>query len=212
MIYTIITSTILAYFTNKYLSKKSKEINKFTYNVPIIYFFTIVLSIIIYEKYGLTTDSIRYIFLIPFLLGISIIDYQTTYIYDITVVSGIIIQSVILISSINIEKNFKSHITALFMGFIFSYILGKLTKSLGDGDIGLFALCSFTLGHNYSIYMIFLSFMVAFIYCIYIVITKNKSIKESIPFAPFISLATILIMLTENNILTSYFDIIYKVL
>ena len=44
------------------------------------------------------------------------------------------------------------------------------------------------------------------------IFTKNKSIKDSIPFAPFISLATMLIMLTENYILTSYFDIMYNVL
>ena len=212
MIYTIITSIILTYFTNKYLSYVRKEANKITYNIPIIYFLIITLSICIYLKYGLTIESIRYIFLIPFLVGISIIDYQTTYIYDITIVSGIIIQGVILISSIKIEKDFKSHISALFVGLIFSYILAKLTKSLGEGDIGLFALCSFTLGHDYSIYMIFLSFMIAFIYCIYIIFTKNKSIKDSIPFAPFISLATMLIMLTENYILTSYFDIMYNVL
>ena len=212
MIYTIITSIILTYLVNKYLGYISKETNKITYNTNIIYFIIIALSICIYLKYGLTIESIRYIFLIPFLVGISIIDYQTTYIYDITIVSGIIIQGIILISSINLEKDFKSHIIALFIGIIFSYILAKLTKSLGEGDIGLFALCSFTLGHNYSMYMIFLSFMIAFIYCIYIILRKNKSIKDSIPFAPFISLATMLIMLTENYILTSYFDIMYNVL
>lgn len=212
MIYTIITSIILTYFVNKYLDYISKETNKITYNTNILYFIIIALSICIYLKYGLTIESIRYIFLIPFLVGISIIDYQTTYIYDITIVSGIIIQGVILISSINLEKDFKSHIIALFIGIIFSYILAKLTRSLGEGDIGLFALCSFTLGHDYSVYMIFLSFMIAFIYCIYIILRKNKSIKDSIPFAPFISLSTILIMLTENYILISYFDIMYNVL
>lgn len=212
MIYTITTSIILSYIANKYLHIKSREINKITYNTSIIYFFIIILSISIYQKYGLTPDSIRYIIIIPFLIVISIIDYQTTYIYDITVLSGIIIQGVILISSIKIEDNFNTHISALFIGFMLSYTLAKMTNGLGDGDIGLFALCSFTLGYSYSIYIIFLSYMIAFIYCIYIVLRKKKSIKDNIPFAPFISLATILIIFTENSLLISYFDIINKVL
>ena len=212
MIYTIITSTILAYFTNKYLKNKSREIKQITYNTSILYILIIILNFCIYKKYGLTIDFIKYIFLIPFLLGISIIDYRTTYIYDITIVSGIIIQGVILISSINIEKDFINHIGGLFIGIIVSYLLVKLTKGLGDGDIGLFALCCFTLGYNYSLYLMFLSYIIAFIYCTYIILRKNKSIKESIAFAPFISLATILIMLTENSLMNSYFEIISKVL
>ncbi|MGL5693560.1 MAG: prepilin peptidase [Peptostreptococcaceae bacterium] len=212
MIYTIITSTILSYCATKYLNHINKETSKVTYNKVWMYFVGALLSILIQQKYGLTTDSIRYIFLVPFLITISIIDYKTTYIYDITIVSGIIIQGVILITSINAQKDVQSHIISLMIGYILSYILSKVTKSLGEGDIGLFSLCSFTLGHNYSVYMIFLSFMVAFIYCIYIIITKNKSIKDKIPFAPFISLATILIMLTQSSIITSYIDIIYKVL
>ena len=212
MIYIIITSTILTYFTDKYLKNKSREINQITYNTSILYILIIILNLCIYKKYGLTIDFIKYIFLIPFLLGISIIDYRTTYIYDITIVSGIIIQGVILISSINIEKDFINHICGLFIGIIVSYLLVKLTKGLGDGDIGLFALCCFTLGYNYSLYLMFLSYIIAFIYCIYIILRKNKSIKESIAFAPFISLATILIMLTENSLMNSYFEIISKVL
>ncbi|WP_122640648.1 prepilin peptidase [Romboutsia sp. Marseille-P6047] len=212
MIYTITISTILAYFTNKYLHIKSKEINKITYNTSIIYFLTISLSILIYQKYGLTPDAIRYIFIIPFLLVISIIAYQNSYIYDISVLSGIIIQGVILISSMNMEKDFNTHISAPLIGFIISFILAKITKGLGDGDIGLFVLCSLTLGHNYSVYLIFLSYIVAFIYCIYMILTKKKSIKENIPFAPFISLATILIILTGNSLLISYFNIVNRVL
>ena len=212
MIYILISSILLAYCSNKYLSNKRKEIGQITYNTPVIYFIIISLSMLIYLKYGLTIDSLKYIFLLPFLIVISIIDYKTTFIYDITIISGIIIQGIILAGSINIEDTFKSHINALIIGFIASFILARITKGLGDGDIGLISLCSFVLGHNNALFLIGLSFMIAFIYCIYIIIIKSKSTKSKIPFGPFISLATILIMLTEKNILTIYFDIIEKVL
>lgn len=212
MIYIIISSILLAYCSNKYLSNKRKEIKEITYNTTIIYFLIIFLSLLIYLKYGLTIDSIKYIFLLPFLIVISIIDYKTTFIYDITISSGIIIQGIILIGSMSIESSFKNNISALIIGFILSFILAKTTKGLGDGDIGLIALCSFVLGYDNVIFLIGLSFMIAFIYCIYIIIVKNKSTKSKIPFGPFISLASILIMLTEKNILIIYFDIIKKVL
>ena len=98
-------------------------------------------------------------------------------------------------------------IPLLLVGIIIPYILAKVTKGLGEGDIGLYGLCCFVLGKNYSIYLIFLSFILASIYCMYILLTKSDKIRK-IPFAPFISLATILIILTNFDILNFWFNII----
>jgi prepilin signal peptidase PulO-like enzyme (type II secretory pathway) len=78
--------------------------------------------------------------------------------------------------------------------------LAKITKGLGDGDIGLYGLCCFALGKNYSLYLIVLSFILASVYCVYILLAKSDKIRK-IPFAPFISLGTILIMITNYDIL-----------
>lgn len=45
---------------------------------------------------------------------------------------------------------------------------------------------------------------------IFILLTRKKSIKSEIPFTPFISLATILIILTQDNIINLYFDILSR--
>ncbi|WP_290453085.1 prepilin peptidase [Romboutsia ilealis] len=163
-----------------------------------------ILSMVLtYQKYGITQQSVKYLSLIPFIIIISIIDYHTTYIYDITILSGIIIQCGIFL----ISPDIKTYITALLVGIIIPYILAKITKGLGEGDIGLYGLCCFALGKNYSIYLIFLSFILASIYCVYILLTKGDKIRK-IPFAPFISLATILIILTNFDILNFWFNII----
>ena len=57
-----------------------------------------------------------------------------------------------------------SHIKGLFIGVVLSYILAKVTRSLGDGDIGFYGLCAFVIEEQYCLYMIFLSFMLASIY------------------------------------------------
>lgn len=200
MIYIIITSIISAYIINKYLYKICDEISKTNKNTILIYTTILLTSTLIYYKYGITTESLKYLALIPFIIIISIIDYHTNYIYDITILSGIMIQGAIFLVTLKLENNPISHITALALGCLVPYIIAKLTKGLGSGDIGVYSLCCFVLGHNYALYLISLSFVLACAYCIYVLTIKSDKIIK-IPFAPFISMATILIILTNYDIL-----------
>lgn len=203
MIYIILIAIIISYICNNQIYKICDELPKTKSNTIIIYIIMILSMVLTYQKYGITQQSIKYLSLIPFIIIISIIDYHTTYIYDITILSGIIIQCGIFL----ISPDVKIYVTAMLIGIIIPYILAKITKGLGEGDIGLYGLCCFALGKNYSIYLIFLSFILASIYCVYILLTKGDKIRK-IPFAPFISLATILIILTNFDILNFWFNII----
>lgn len=203
MIYIILIAIIISYICNNQIYKICDELPKTKSNTIIIYIIMILSMVLTYQKYGITQQSVKYLSLIPFIIIISIIDYHTTYIYDITILSGIIIQCGIFL----ISPDVKIYVTAMLIGIIVPYILAKITKGLGEGDIGLYGLCCFALGKNYSIYLIFLSFILASIYCVYILLTKGDKIRK-IPFAPFISLATILIILTNFDILNFWFNII----
>jgi len=203
MIYIILIAIIVSYICDKQIYKICDELRKTKSNTIIIYTLMILSMVLIYQKYGITPQSIKYLSLIPFIIIISIIDYHTTYIYDITVISGILIQGIIFL----IEPDIKKYLLAFIIGIIVPYILAKTTKGLGEGDIGLYGLCCFALGKNYSLYLIALSFILASIYCVYILFRKSDKIRK-IPFAPFISLATVLIILTNFDILNFWFDII----
>jgi len=203
MIYIILIAIIISYICDKQIYKICDELTKTKSNTIIIYILMILSMVLIYQKYGITSQSIKYLSLIPFIIIISIIDYHTTYIYDITVISGILIQGIIFF----IEPDIKKYLLAFIIGIIVPYILAKTTKGLGEGDIGLYGLCCFVLGKNYSLYLIALSFILASIYCVYILFRKSDKIRK-IPFAPFISLATVLIILTNFDILNFWFDII----
>jgi len=203
MIYIILIAIIISYICDKQIYKICDELRKTKSNTIIIYTLMILSMVLIYQKYGITPQSIKYLSLIPFIIIISIIDYHTTYIYDITVISGILIQVIIFF----IEPDIKKYLLAFIIGIIVPYILAKTTKGLGEGDIGLYGLCCFALGKNYSLYLIALSFILASIYCVYILFRKSDKIRK-IPFAPFISLATVLIILTNFDILNFWFDII----
>lgn len=204
MIYIIGISIILAYLADKCLYKICKEIIKTKYITSFIYVSIVLNTVLIYYKYQSTLDFIKYISLLPFIIIISIIDYKTTYIYDITLVSGIIVQGAIFLITINSKEELINYIIALLIGLTIPFVLVKTTKGLGEGDIGLFGLCCFSLGYNYSFYLIILSFVLASIYCMYLILIKKGKIRK-IPFAPFISLATIMIMLTKFDLLNFYF-------
>lgn len=63
-------------------------------------FLYVIIPIIIYMLYvklGLSKEFIMYSILIGFLIVISIVDYYTMYIYDITTISGIIVQGFIIL-------------------------------------------------------------------------------------------------------------------
>lgn len=207
MIYIILTALLFSYTVNKYTYIICNEVPKSNKIKIFIYISIIMISILIYIKHNLTIESIKYISLLPFLVIISIIDYHTTDIYDITLLSGIIIQGIIFLLSINNVYNSLSYISGLLLGFIIPFLIAKITKGLGEGDIGLFSLCCFALGHNYSLYLIYLSFILASIYCIYVILIKSGKIRK-IAFAPFISLATVIIILTKFDLLNFYLNII----
>ena len=206
----VIIFMILSYISERIVYRLDNYMDKNLTNKILIFLPNMIIPILIYTKYELSIQSISYMALIPFLTMVSIIDLRTTYVYDITILSGIIMQSVIFLLDKQLIRGSMSNIKGLFIGMILSYILAKATKSLGDGDIGFYGLCAFVLGQEYSLYMIFLSFMLASIYGGYILLRKKKSIKSSIPFTPFISLATILIILTQKDIINLYFDIISR--
>ena len=212
MIYLIIVTifTVLSCILEKIIYKLDSSIDKNFINKILIFLPNMIIPILIYTKYELTIQTISYMMLIPFLTIVSIIDFRTTYVYDVTILSGIIMQSVIFLLNKDTYTGSMSHIKGLFIGILLSYILSKITKSLGDGDIGFYGLCAFVLGHSNVAYMIFLSFMIGSIYGVYVILIKGKSIKSSIPFTPFISLATILIILTEKDIINLYFDILSR--
>ena len=212
MIYLVILIVfiILSFLSEKIIYKLDNSLDKNLINKVLIFLPNMIIPILIYNKYETSMQTLSYMMLVPFLIIISIMDFRTIYVYDIVILSGIIMQSVILLLSKELRMGLMSNIKGLCIGAILSYFLAKITKSLGDGDILFYGLCAFVLGKKYCLYLIFLSFIVGSIYGIFILLTRKKSIKSEIPFTPFISLATILIILTQDNIINLYFDILSK--
>ena len=200
MIYLVILIVfiILSFLSEKIIYKLDNSLDKNLINKVLIFLPNMIIPILIYNKYETSMQTLSYMMLVPFLIIISIMDFRT------------IMQSVILLLSKELRMGLMGNIKGLCIGAILSYFLAKITKSLGDGDILFYGLCAFVLGKKYCLYLIFLSFIIGSIYGIFILLTRKKSIKSEIPFTPFISLATILIILTQDDIINLYFDILSR--
>ena len=197
MINIIILSLIMVQITHFAIIKTS-EININNSEVRRFLYITIpLLMSMLYMKHSLTEEFLRYSILICFLIVISTIDYYTMYIYDITIIGGIIIQGIILLLT---KDKLDNYILGLLIGFMIPYIMVKLTKGIGSGDIGVYALCCFCIGLDKSLYMIPMSFIIGAIYGIYLLLIKKQSKKSYMPFAPCIFLATTIVILTQQNI------------
>lgn len=162
-------------------------------------FLYVIIPIIIYMLYvklGLSKEFIMYSILIGFLIVISIVDYYTMYIYDITTISGIIVQGFIILITRGIIID---HLMGLVFGFMIPYIVVKITKGVGSGDIGVYALCCFCIGIEKCIYIIPISFIIGGIYGMYMLITKKKRVGSYVPLAPWISLGTLAVIFLEQN-------------
>ena len=200
---------IVSYIENKLIYIICKDIKPSLSNTIIIYSMSIIISLLIYNKYKITTDSISYFLLIPFIILISIIDFRTSFVYDITVVSGIIIQSVVFILMKIPYDCLLDHLEGLVIGLLLSFLICKTTKAIAEGDIGFYGLCCFVLGAKHSLNVFVLSFLITSLFGILIILKQRRiDLKVRIPFTPFISIATILIMLTQYDIIKIYFEII----
>ena len=161
MIYLVILIVfiILSFLSEKIIYKLDNSLDKNLINKVLIFLPNMIIPILIYNKYETSMQTLSYMILVPFLIIISIMDFRTIYVYDIVILSGIIMQSVILLLSKELRMGLMGNIKGLCIGAILSYFLAKITKSLGDGDILFYGLCAFVLGKKYCLYLIFLSFI-----------------------------------------------------
>jgi leader peptidase (prepilin peptidase)/N-methyltransferase len=102
--------------------------------------------------------------------------------------------------SLNIIIN---HIfTAIIAAGIFLLII-LLTKGegMGGGDMKLVFLMGIVLGYPVILYVLFFAFVIGAVIGLVLVMIKNKTLKSSIPFAPFLSSSLILYIIFSVYIL-----------
>ena len=177
---------------------------------------TAILYVIILYKYGIKSEIlqnlelVKYIILIPILISIIIIDYKkkivpnrlTLTIFE----TGIIFTFLYGLNSVFIARDYLFGMIIGLIIFGIIALLGRIIagkEAMGMGDIKLLAALGLYFGISLTISISIISFIIAGIISVIIMIMKKKKAIEYISFGPCIALAAILCIIIPQELIVS---------
>lgn len=194
---------VISYFLNKGNCKYCGE--KISPQYPIVEMLNGIIYLLLFLKLGYTILFIKYAILGSLLIIISFIDYKLRIIPDKLIRFGLF--TGIIFNIISFNGDFVNGFIGLFVGggiFLIIAIFGPM----GGGDIKLMGVLGLWLGWKHILVVSLLSFIIGAIVSILLLITKIKGRKDTIPFGPFIAIATMVVILYGVRIMTWYINIL----
>ncbi|AGY76850.1 MULTISPECIES: prepilin peptidase [Clostridium] len=178
---------------------------KISKKYPIVEFITGLLYLMLYIKFGISIDIVKYVVFISILIVIGIIDFDTTDIYFKTTIVGLISAFVFLGIYYYNGLPIRTYIYGGIAGGGLLVLIILITKGgMGWGDAEICLICGLFLGLKFTFVMLFLSFIIGAIIGVILILSGKKSKKDYIPFGPFITAASVITVFCGQNILSWY--------
>ena len=183
---------------------------KISIRYALVEFTTAILFLLTYFQYGISIYLVRYLILIPFLIVIAMIDYDTMEVYTTTTWIAIAMGIVLLGVNFYLGEPVATYIYGGLLGagtITFIILLSKLilgTEGMGWGDAEICGLCGLFLGFKLTLMMMFFSFIIGGVIGVYLLSFKKKNGRSEMPFGPSIIMATFLMMIWGEKILNWY--------
>ncbi|MGG7178829.1 prepilin peptidase [Clostridium paraputrificum] len=170
-----------------------------------------VAYLLLYFKFGLTLNLLKFTVFTSILIVIAVIDYKTQDVYTSTIIVGVILGIIFIgieyLYGINKEV-FNSILAVVIPGGIL-YLIVWLTGAMGEGDAEIIFVSGLFLGLKLNLFNLFLSIVIGGIVAIGLMILKKKSGKEAIAFGPYIALSSYLVIFIGQPILNWYFSMLF---
>jgi leader peptidase (prepilin peptidase)/N-methyltransferase len=185
---------------------------RISFRYPLVEFLTGSLLALIYFTYGPNLPFIRYSVLCLILITVSFIDLDHRLVLNIITIPGIILG--LLITALIKPAALWNAVLGLLAGGGFLYLtalLGKLLfrkESMGGGDIKLAALIGIFVGPKEVFMALLLAFFVAALVGLVSMGLGKARATSQIPFAPFISLGTLLYLCFGGQLVKTYLRLI----
>ncbi len=164
-----------------------------------------LLSTAVIYKFGLTFSAAGYFLFCASLVAIIWIDIRHQIIPDSISLPGIVIG--FLFSFIAPHLTWLDSLIGLVAGggILYSiallYYLLKKQQGMGGGDIKLLAMIGAFLGWQSLLFVIFTSSLIGTMVAVPIMLTEKKGVKTKIPFGPFLSIAALIYLFFDQQIL-----------
>lgn len=181
----------------------------FTY--PMVELITGVLLVWIWQQHGTSWSFMHYSLLVMLLVPISFIDLDTQLILNVLTFPGMLLG--LGMSLLTVDISFGQAIAGLLMGGGFLYAIGLTgqmlfkQESMGGGDIKLGAMIGTFMGPQVLI-ALFLAFVLALPVIAVGMGTHRLKLGSKLPFGPFISLGTVVIICFGPALYSLYFRLV----
>lgn len=197
-----VIGTFIGFIYENYSKFKDKKAFTKANKKHIIYFlisgvFLIILDCVLDIRYSnRLIDNIRLLIMLIILVPVAAIDYKKKIIENKVILISLGIRVIMLIAEfildsrkavINLKSMGLGFVLVLLMAIIGIFII---KNGFGMGDIKLMFIMILYFGFASSFSAIFMSLVLSMIASIYLLVKKEKSKKDTIPFAPFILLGT----------------------
>ncbi len=200
---------VVSYLVLRGKCRTCKAAIGFTY--PVVEILTGVLLVLVWWHYGPTSSFLHYSLLVLLLLPISFIDLDTKLILNVLTLPGIGLGFTLAFVLGHISP--IQAMQGLFVGGGFLWFVGMVgqwlfkKESMGGGDVKLGAMIGVFIGPEVLV-ALFLSFFLAFPVILVGFGTRRLSVGSTVPFGPFISLATVVVICFGETLYTQYLKLI----
>ena len=178
---------------------------KISIQYPIVEILNALLYIAIYLKFGFTLNLFKFCLFASLLIVIGFIDFKTKYVYNSTVVFGVVSGILFAVLEWMETKSIPwNYIAGAFIGFGIIYLIVILTRGMGEGDIDIALICGLFLGIKGILVTLFLAIILGGIVATIILIFKLKERKAEIAFGPYLAIGGIIACLYGSRLIDIY--------
>ena len=178
---------------------------KISIQYPIVEILNAILYIAIYLKFGFTLNLFKFCLFASLLIVIGFIDFKTKYVYNSTVVFGVVSGILFAVLEWMETKSIPwNYIAGAFIGFGIIYLIVILNRGMGEGDIDIALICGLFLGIKGILVTLFLAIILGGIVATIILIFKLKERKAEIAFGPYLAIGGIIACLYGSRLIDIY--------
>lgn len=181
---------------------------KISIRYPLVEILNACLYLLIYLKYGFTLECFKFFLFASLLIVIAFIDFETKYVYNSTIIFGILTGALFITLEYLESKSVPwDYVIGGFIGFGVIYLIVILTRGMGEGDIDIALICGLFLGIRGIIVTLFISIILGGIVSAIILIFKLKDKRSEIAFGPYLAVGGIVACIYGTSLLDMYFKL-----
>lgn len=188
---------------------------------PAIELLSAFFCILSFLKFGFTSTAVLVYIFCCALIVISFIDYDFYIIPDIISLPATLIGFIVaglnqfyILFSPPVVSGFLDALYGVAAGAGFLFIVAEIyfrlrkKEGLGMGDVKLLAMSGAFFGPTCALYTIFIGSLLGSVLGVVLLLARAKKLSQEIPFGPYLALATILYLFTDDFLLRYLADLI----